>query len=282
MALIPPHFLNCVVAIGFEDANGDHYYAATGFLYGKRMSVDEPIYNVALVTNRHVFEGKTKAWLRFNRLDNQPAKEFFVELTDPTGIPLWSTQPGIDLAVVAFHANQLQAEGIELAIFKSDKDVLTLQAARDAGVTEGDGVFALGFPMGLVGKERNYVIVRQGAIARIRDAFAKASNDILVDISVFPGNSGGPVIMRPEVTAIQGTKAFSRSMLIGVVASYIPYEDVAVSIQTGHGRIVFQENSGLASVIPVDHVVALHELNLQTWADRGVETIGPVPKGGTV
>ena len=188
----------------------------------------------------------------------------------------------IDLAVVAVHANQLQAEGIEFAIFKSDKDVLTLQVARDAGVTEGDGVFALGFPMGLVGKERNYVIVRQGAIARIRDAFARVSNDILVDISVFPGNSGGPLIMRPEVTAIQGTNALSRSMLIGVVASYIPYQDVAVSIQTGHRRIVFQENSGLASVIPVDHVVVLHELNLKAWADRGVETIGPVPKGATV
>jgi len=113
MALIPPHFLNCVVAIGFEDANGDRRYAATGFLYGKRMSVGEPIYNVALVTNRHVFHGQTKAWLRFNRLDNQPAKDFFVELTDPTGIPLWSTQPGIDLGAALLERPNSAEYGVE-------------------------------------------------------------------------------------------------------------------------------------------------------------------------
>jgi hypothetical protein len=38
-----------------------------------------------------------------------------------------------------------------------------------------DGVFVLGFPMGLAGTQRNYVVVRQGAIARIGEMLDNAS-----------------------------------------------------------------------------------------------------------
>ena len=37
-----------------------------------------------------------------------------------------------------------------------------------------------------------------------------------------------------------------------MVSAYIPYEEFAVSEQTGERRMVFQENSGLAVVIPID------------------------------
>lgn len=71
---------------------------------------------------------------------------------------------------------------------------------------------------------------------------------------MFPGNSGGPVVTKPEVVAIEGTKPVGASYLIGVVAGYVPYRDVAISAQTQKVRIIFEENSGLASVIPIDYV----------------------------
>jgi S1-C subfamily serine protease len=120
---------------------------------------------------------------------------------------------------------------------------------------EGDGAYALGFPMGLVGEERNFVIVRQGSIARIRDALAGFSKEILVDVAIFPGNSGGPVVTKPEIAAIQGTLAQTTAYLLGVVKGYIPYLDVAISTQTKKPRIIFEENSGLAAVIPIDYVI---------------------------
>jgi hypothetical protein len=43
-------------------------------------------------------------------------------------------------------------------------------------------------------------------------------------------------------------------VLIGVVRGFIPYTDVAVSQQTLRPRVTFEENSGLAEVIPVDQV----------------------------
>ncbi len=77
----------------------------------------------------------------------------------------------------------------------------------------------------------------------------------MVDATVFPGNSGGPVILCPAALAIQGTKPISKADLIGVVKSYVPYSDLAVSSQTRKPRIMFEENSGLAAVEGVDAIL---------------------------
>jgi S1-C subfamily serine protease len=277
MALIPQVFLDTVVAIGFAPKPGDPpMWAATGFLYGKAAHAEVPIYTVALVTNKHVFDHQKRACLRFNPEGGESARHFWVDLVDGSGIPLWATDPAVDLAVVAIRVDQLVEKSIQIGVFRSDLDVWTLADAEKAGVSEGDGIFVLGFPLGLVGENRNYVIVRQGAIARIRDAYASASGDILIDATVFPGNSGGPVLTRPEVVSVQGTAATGRCALLGVISSYVPYRDIAVSPQTGRTRVVFEENSGLASVIPIDHVVRLFDDNLKEWERRGVATAGPV------
>jgi hypothetical protein len=76
----------------------------------------------------------------------------------------------------------------------------------------------------------------------------------LIDALVFPGNSGGPVVSAATSIALQGTKAQSRAYLIGVVRGYLPYTDIALSQQTGMPRMVSQENSGLAEVIPSDYI----------------------------
>ena len=65
------------------------------------------------------------------------------------------------------------------------------------------------------------------------------------------------MVTKPEIVAIQGTKSVAASLLVGVVASYIPYRDVAVSQQTGRARVVFEDNSGLASVVPIQYLIDL-------------------------
>ena len=267
MALIPPFFLDCVVAIGFQVEPNVRRYVATGFLYGRPVPGEASVFNVMLVTNKHVFAGRHSAWLRFNLVADEPANEFFVSLVTDADKPSWCTDDDrdVDLAVLGLNGEQLVAQRINFAFFERQNHVLTLTEAKAAGVSEGDGVFALAFPLGIIGKQRNYVIVRQGSIARIRDAFVGASSDILVDISIFPGNSGGPVVTRPELTAIEGTTAIRRAALIGVVSSYVPYQDTAVSQQTGRPRIIFEENSGLASVVPADHIISLADKYIATF-----------------
>ena len=160
----------------------------------------------------------------------------------------------------------LQAEGIEFSWFRSDQHVQPRPAAIADGVAEGDGVYVLGFPVGLVGGDRNYVIVRQGAIARVRDWLAGGVKEFLVDVTIFPGNSGGPVVSKPELNAITGTKSTGAASLLGVVKSYVPYHDVAVSQQTRLPRVIFEENSGLAAVVPIDYVDEVVRAHIATRA----------------
>lgn len=265
MALIPPFFLDCVVAVGFSDPSGAIGYNATGFLYGrlviKETTPADSRYRVYLITNRHVFENEQKAHLRFNPSAVGPAQVFELDLKNAAGQRNWvtHTDPNVDLAVIGINAQFLKDTGIQFSFFHQDLHLLGRIEAQDAGLTEGDGVFVLGFPLGLVGTERNYVLVRQGVLARLRDFLAGHANDFLVDASIFPGNSGGPVITRPEMMAITGTKSISSAKLIGVIQSYLPYKDVAISQQTRRPRIIFEENSGLASVVPVDYVIEVVE-----------------------
>ena len=76
----------------------------------------------------------------------------------------------------------------------------------------------------------------------------------MINSFVFPGNSGGPVLLKPETMSIQGTQNHPDPLLIGVVDAYQPYREPAVSLQTREARIVFEENSGLANILPIDYV----------------------------
>ncbi len=259
MALIPPFFLDCVVAVGFPGPDGLPRYTATGFLYGQfieRHDDGGTSYRIFFVTNKHVLGDAKIGYLRFNPEAAEPARAFRAVLRNEDGTPRWTghPDPDVDLAVLLVSVEQLQAEGIRFSFFQGDLHVVTRAQATDLDITEGIGVFVLGFPMGLVGDIRNFVIVRQGTIARIRDALAHSAKTFLIDCTIFPGNSGGPVVCRPEAMAIQGTKNLNQASLIGVVAAYVPYRDVAVSQQTQRPRIIFEENSGLAMVIPADYI----------------------------
>lgn len=262
MALIPPFFLDCVVALGIAAPQAPTQWIASGFLFGDpaQQEQQEPSsqrpYYVFLVTNRHVLDGKRQLAIRLNPEAMQPAREFTVTLVDDAGNQLWTGHPDktVDIGVIQIHAPRLREEKIKFSYFQGDEHVLNLEKARNLGVTEGDGVFALGFPLGIVGPERNFVIVRQGTIARIRDALAGASNEFIIDATSFPGNSGGPVVTKPESTSIRGTQSVASANLIGIVKGYVYYEDTAISRQTKQPRVIFQENTGLTEVIPVDFV----------------------------
>ena len=250
MALIPPSFLNTVVALGGPSQDGDIRYTATGFLYGfptEEIDGDGANrYRIFLITNRHVVEKAVKRksgiQARFNRPMGAGANTYPLRLDESDGTPSWTVHPdpSIDVAVINVNPKRLEQDGIEFSWFPSDKLTFTLEQARENEVSEGDGIFVLGFPLGIAGDERDYTIVRQGIIARSQDWLKGDSQTFLIDASVFPGNSGGPVLLKPEVTRIQGTKANERCGLIGMVSSYLPYKEIAISTQTERPRMIFE------------------------------------------
>jgi S1-C subfamily serine protease len=273
-ALIPPIYMDCVVAIGREapvlnnglpvvengTAKMQWEPVATGFLYGeptgKKDKAGSTLYSVFLVTNRHVFAGSSELSLRFNPANGQPAKAYTLSLFDANKKPIWYTPSDtqIDVAVILVNTDYLLKDGITPTFFAADLFTADLVRAKEMGVSEGDGVFVLGFPAQLSGGDRNYVVVRQGVIARISDTLVGSRKTFVIDTFIFPGNSGGPVVLKPEMQSITGTKNQNQAVLIGLVSSFQTYQETAVSLQTGRPRIIFEENSGLANVVPVDQI----------------------------
>ena len=78
MALIPPYYVDTVVAIGTQ-VNGQTSWVGTGFLFGdlvEKTPDDSNRYNVYLVTNKHVIKDYNSIVVRFNPKDDKPAKDY--------------------------------------------------------------------------------------------------------------------------------------------------------------------------------------------------------------
>lgn len=270
MALIPQHYPNCVVAIGEEGEEEGPSWIASGFLYAQRLEPGDEgqeRYRAYLVTNRHVLEDHRRVLLRFNPEGDEPARVYPQDLYNDNGTQVWTPHPdgAIDVAVAAVNFDALKQAALAVDAFASDAHTLTRQEMLENEVVEGDGVFVLGFPMGLVGQSRNTVLVRTGCIARIQDLLAGTEPTFLIDSFVFPGNSGGPVILKPQLGAIEGTFSHDVSYLIGIVSQYVPYQDVAISVQTMQPRVSFEENSGLAQVYPLDYIQDAVRADMDKW-----------------
>lgn len=257
MALIPPFFSDTVVAIGYENRKQKIIWGASGFFYFHTLKGD--VGRVYLVTNKHVLEGNDKIYLRLNPKALSKPKGYSLDLINPiTKERLWKGHYSkkVDVAVISVNFTLFQTENMQVNYFRDTQHTQDSVGMKSKGFSEGDGVFALGFPVSLIGDKSNSVIVRGGTIARIRDTFKDPLEPFLVDTTVFPGNSGGPIVNKPEMVSIQGTKPVNDANLIGIIASYVPYRDYAVSRQTGKLRVIFEENSGLSNVFTVDCIRA--------------------------
>ncbi len=257
MAQIPTWFTDTLVAIGTMDK--DNFRAlATGFLVGyKNGQTDasgKDLYNIYLVTNRHVFEGKTTVWVRFNKDTDSHLTQ--LPLNEPTG-KTWSMhpEPTIDIAVVGLNVQTLLASGIKLAWF-AEGLILESKDFMELGGHTGDDVYVLGFPMGIAGASKNYPIVRHGTIARLDTEILSLEKQYYIDAAIYGGNSGGPVVIKPTMMSIGGTKSISNAYVIGVVKSVTMQQETLYSIKGEEKvpRMTLFEHSDLAQVVPFEYV----------------------------
>jgi S1-C subfamily serine protease len=272
MALLPPFMLDCVVAIGTTNQQAQTSWIGTGFLYGLYESGegDQKLYKVWLVTNKHVIANLSEIQVKFNSLEDEKTKDYSISLLDENGNPEWfgHPDPDVDVAAIFVDLGILRSEKRHYRFFQSDIHLGKREELKEIGITEGDRAFVLGFPMGLVSDLKQYTFCRSGAFARVRDYIEGKSNQFILDALVFPGNSGGPVITCPSALCIKGTNTIPKADLVGIVKSYIPYRDVAISRQTGREKVVFEENSGLTLVDSADSIHEVVELAQREFAEK--------------
>jgi len=267
MTQIPPHFMGALVALerpaqtlpnGELPAEDAEFQAVAsgvliGFPTGTNNEEGAPLFRIALFTARHVLEDVDRLWAKFNR--GNSAARFLLELKDGQGNLIWHTHEDFDVAAIPINHEVLQAADADYS-FVPEYQLFSVATMAQKGVAAGDDIYVLGFPMGLAGVDRLYAIVRGGTLARVDDEIVRLQKSFFVDCLVFPGNSGGPVVNRGSLTSVEGTQPSTESGIIGIVSQYIPYRDVALSAQTGNVRVMFEENSGLVAVVPVDAMLA--------------------------
>lgn len=266
MAIIPSFFLNAVVALGVDGIDGEKHWIGTGFIVGRKEADNPTLSTYYIITNKHVIKHQRFVYLRFNSIGGTLVKDYRVNLYDDAGVPIFSAHPHDKTDVIALQIlpqTLINDKSIWGAFDLSDH-ALTLEQMQATGVDEGSLVYALGFPMDLVDPIK-VPICRLGCISRITDAFLlkKGTPIFLVDAQTFPGNSGGPIVSRPEYMSINGTPNNTSSNLIGILSAYIPYRETLYSRQTGRDRMIQEENSGLTIVHPVDRIKEVVELE---WA----------------
>lgn len=266
MAIIPDFFLNAVVAIGVDQSKDEKHWIGTGFIVGRKETDNPTLSTHYIVTNKHVIKNQKYVYVRFNSLGGSLVKDYRIDLYDEDGKQLFTPHPHEKTDVIALQIlpQTLINDKSIWGSFDLEDHALTLDRMKTTGVQEGSLVYALGFPMDLVDPIK-VPICRLGCVSRVSDAFLlkKKKPVFLVDAQTFPGNSGGPIISRPEYISIDGTPNNTSANLIGILSAYIPYRETLYSGQTGNARMIQEENSGLTVVHPVERIQEVVELEWQ-------------------
>lgn len=256
MSLIPKFYKDAVVSIGIRNIDGNISWIGTGFF--AICKIDEDKGKPFLVTNKHVLEGHNGIVIRMKEKESDKLKIMdAITKKGDTILYYIHDNPNIDIAVLPLDGAVIMQNNLEFPSFDIENNALSSTELRDSGVDEGALIYMLGFTMGKVNQASGDPICRLGCIARINEAQIQEEHNILIDIQNFPGNSGSPIINKPEIISIEGTPNLNRSVLVGIIHSYLPYEDKLISTQTKKVVEIRTENSGLAYAHPVEYITEI-------------------------
>lgn len=183
----------------------------TGFLIATP-AADGPSRTV-LVTANHVLQKMPGATTRIGyRISNVDGSWSYspqpLDIRDKDGKELWTHHPDRDVAALVIKAPpEFAKAALPVDYLAGDE---TFQQYK---VNTGDEMMALGFPRGLSANSAGFPILRSGRVASFPLAPANIYPTFLMDFSVFPGNSGGPVFLSREnsqpsaITQVSDTRA---------------------------------------------------------------------------
>ena len=194
---------------------------------GQRESLIQKAYKlqrVFLVTNRHVFQGandrNAKLIARLNATNGSGSATYPVNPVDDH----WTVHrdPKVDVAVLSINPLRLADGGIGYQTVHRVNHTFTRRQLSGEEIGEGDGIFEYGLSLsGLQETNGTICIVRQGVIASIQNWLDGGDKTFLIDATIYPGNSVGPVFTKPEVAVMKCTAANNSCSRIGVVPGFL-------------------------------------------------------------
>lgn len=163
--------------------------------------------------------------------------------------PKWTRHPTQDVAVMEIAAPEAFARAAIPLAWLADS-----QTFDEAQVGPGDEMLSLGFPRGLSANRAGFPILRVGRIASWPLSPITAFPTFLLDFTVFPGNSGGPVFWTPTARRRASAEAVDHPYVAGVLTQEV---------------IVQDERLGIGVVAHADYIrEAIRQMNLEQYAPQ--------------
>lgn len=259
MKTIPLNFINAVMIIGERLPDGTESWDGSAFVIKKKAV--KPLLKDAyyLITNKHCVEYKTDLLVRCSFFKKDASSDFTINLVDENGKLNYSPHPNPEIDVVAIMLDEKNLDDpYGLGYFDLDVQSLTLNQMMALNIYEGAPIYAMGFPIDLIGEIKSPTCV-SGCISKILDTYFDKSledDSYLADVRTYPGHSGGPIICMAETDSSHSVQP----KLIGILKGPILYEDDVLDEHlrpTGKRELV---SSRLTQVFPVDDIIEVVDL----------------------
>lgn len=242
-------FLETVVSLEGRNWDTMRYYRAAGFFCRARSSLKPSRERLFLVTNVHLltqdFEGLE---VLFRGRDGTNPVEYSVTSRTDAGPDTWYVDRRHDLAVLPLDVQCLPQEQIRYLSFDLDAEALTIRDLWRRGISEGAEGLLIGFAPARQYPRAEAPLVRSAIVAGIPKR-ARPNRLFLMEGIGLSGNSGSPVILKPDsrTRGVLDTKAMG--MLIGVSSHG---GSPATIVRADEERIEALEGIGVLQVVPVD------------------------------
>ncbi|MEJ0029051.1 MAG: serine protease [Bacteroidota bacterium] len=239
--------------------------SGTGFFFTFNWNNNE--YIPVLVTNKHVIKGATNAILYFKEWDStrHPIYGRTIKIT-VNFENAWISHPDttVDLAVLPMrnlserlkkdYKDKIQYPGL------NESNLLTDSIAKS--ITAIEDVYMIGYPYGLRDEVNDIPIVRKGITATPLFLNYKGKKEFLVDMPVYKGSSGSPVIIYSNTFRNRnGEMNFGQQRVLLVGINFATY------YKTFEGKLVPRKTDSLDS-LQVQTSLPLYNIGIVIKAER--------------
>ena len=188
------------------------------------------------------------------------------------GPSTWFVDRDNDLAALLLDPERLPEDQIRYRSFDVKTDLLSLRQLRQRQIAEGDEALVVGFAQPTYESGREYPAVRLATIAAVPNR-ARPEWPLLAEGTALPGDSGSPVIVKPEWDSRISQHAEAGGKLIGVLDGAGRPATVTRSDDDGT-PIEVEQRPGIVRVVPAD---ALYDLISYAVGNTILaETFGPM------
>ena len=265
------------VRIESRKANGTGS-TGTGFFFLFHSKQNRKMTLPAIVTNRHVTDGVQNTTFIFTvKKDGRPSEKIVKYHTQYPPWQKWITHPDTDADIAILPllpiANQIKHEcSIEIFYIPFDTSMIPSDEFFRS-LTQLDEVAMIGYPNGLWDHVNNQPIFRKGAIATRPSMNYNGKREFLVDMSVFPGSSGSPILLVSEGPFYDRQRGVSASgtrlALLGVNhATHLNDVFGNVVVQTAGVRTFHRQPNNLGIIIHGSRLREMEDFLSQTFFQR--------------